>query len=233
MTVLTLDDVSRTYPDGPGRVTALSQVSLSVDAGEFVAVMGPSGSGKTTLLNLCAGLERPESGLVFVNGVDISRASVKRQAVLRRQYIGVLEQEDDLDPLLRVVENVALPLILDGVRRSHALSAATHSLERCGAESLADRYRDQLSGGQRQWVALSRAIVGERHLVLADEPTGALDTSAARKLVQLLVVLASEGSAILMTTHDSRLATFADRIVLLRDGRQVDPTCESSTMRAT
>lgn len=237
MTVLCLEDVSHTFPDGPDRVTALSRIDLSVSAGELVAVMGPSGSGKTTLVNVAAGIVLPESGRVTVDGLDVGRASARRRAQLRRQRVGVVHQADELDPVLTAAENVALPLLLDGARRHAAHRAAVDALERCAAVELAGRNPERLSGGQRRRVALARAIVGGptgshdspsgpspgRRLLLADEPTAALDSASAQALVELLVVLASTGIAVLMTTHDSRLATFADRIVLLRDGRQINP----------
>ncbi len=228
MNVLSLEGVTLAYPDGPGTVVGLDRLTLAVGDGEFVAVMGPSGSGKTTLVNVCCGLERPTAGGVVVDGVDLGSTSPRQRALLRRSRIGVVHQTDDLDPVLRVVENVALPLVLGGIRRRDALDLAVQALDRCRVGDLADRYRDQLSGGQRQRVALARAVVGERVLVLADEPTASLDTAAARDLVQFLVVLAGEGTAVLMTTHDARLATFADRVVLLRDGSLVEPSIESA-----
>jgi len=224
MTILTLKSVSHSYPDGPDRVIALDQIDLSVRPGEFVAVMGPSGSGKTTLVNVAAGLELALRGSVIVDGVDLGRASAGQRAELRRRRIGVVHQEDELDPVLTALENVALPLLLDGVGRRSALAVAQVALERSAAGGLAERRRDQLSSGQRQRVALARAIVGDRVLVLADEPTASLDTATARALVERLASLTSNATAVLMTTHDSRLATYADRVVLLRDGRQVGGT---------
>jgi putative ABC transport system ATP-binding protein len=230
MTTLILENVSRTYPDGHDRITALAHVDLSVEAGEFVAVMGPSGSGKTTLVNVAAGLVPPETGRVTVGDVDLGGVSAARRAKLRRRQIGVMHQEDELDPMLSALENVALPLLLDGVSRRDAYSAATRALEQCVAAEFAHRHSDELSGGQRQRVALARAIVDARVLVLADEPTASLDTATARFLVELLASVTSTGAAVLMTTHDSRLATFADRIVLLRDGKQINPAAAPSTI---
>lgn len=246
MTMLCLEEVGLTFADGPDRLTALAQIGLSVTAGELVAVMGPSGSGKTTLVNVAAGILLAESGRVVVDGVDVARISARQRAQLRRQRIGVVHQTDELDPVLTAAENVALPLLLDGARQLAARHAALDALERCAAGGLAERFADQLSGGQRQRVALARAIVGRpadidgsssppasRPILLADEPTASLDSASARALVELLVDLASAGTAVLMTTHDSRLASFADRIVLLRDGRQIDPGSPTSTMEAS
>lgn len=221
--MLRFEGVEKTFADGPGSVHALSGVDLEVDAGELVAVMGPSGSGKTTLIELAAGIDRPDRGRVVVDEQDLSLLKRPARARLRRRHIGVVHQHDDLDPLLTVVENVALPLRLDGTRQGPARAAAAAALEGCGVADLADRFPDQMSGGQRQRVAVSRAIVGQRALVLADEPTASVDSPTARALVELLVRVAGTGVAVVMTTHDSRLATFADRVILVRDGTLVGP----------
>ena len=230
--MLDLENVGHSYPDGAGQITALAQIHLSVASGEFVAVMGPSGSGKTTLVNVASGLLLPEMGSVVVDGVELRHLSPKKRAQLRLRRIGLVQHDDELDPVLTAAENVALPLFLEGVPQRQARVAATEALGRCSAAVFAERYRNQLSRGQRQRVALARAIVGERALVLADEPTATLDTSTARGLVELLSSLASDGVAVLMTTHDSRLATFADRIFLIRDGRQVEAPSIPSLMSA-
>jgi putative ABC transport system ATP-binding protein len=221
--VLIMRKVIHNYKVGPGRVTALCDIDLTVEAGEFVAVMGPSGSGKSTIVNAAAGLLDVTAGSIVVDGTEIATARPGARARLRRDVIGVVHQEDELDPLLSATENVALPLLLGGARRAEAHRAALAALERCMVSAVGDRTRDQLSGGQRQRVAVARAIVGERRVVLADEPTAALDTATARSLVETLASLAADGVAVLMTTHDSRLATYADRVVLLRDGRWVEP----------
>jgi putative ABC transport system ATP-binding protein len=228
MNVLTMRNVSHSFDVGPDRVIALDDVTLSVATGEFVAVMGPSGSGKSTLVNVAAGLVQPLSGQVLVGAIEVTTALPGTRAHLRRDLVGIMHQTDELDPVLNSLENVALPLLLGGTRKTDAEQAARDALAQCDAGLLAERTRDQLSGGQRQRVALARAIVGHRELVLADEPTAALDTVTARGLVETLSQLASAGSAVVMTTHDSRLATYADRVVLLRDGRQVDATAPAS-----
>ncbi len=219
--MLRMQTVSKVYPDGPSTVTALDCVDLVVPAGAFVAVMGPSGSGKTTLALIGTGVETPTSGDVYLDGLDIGGASAARRAVLRRRQIGIVFQRDELDPLLSAEENVALPLRLDGRTAGEARAAARATLERCGVDSLAARRPAQLSGGQRQRVAIARAVVGDRRLIVADEPTASVDTATACAIVELLADLARGHVSVLMTTHDSRLAGFADEVVFLRDGARV------------
>jgi putative ABC transport system ATP-binding protein len=219
--MLRLHGVTKVYPDGPKTLRALDGIDLVVADGAFVAVMGPSGSGKTTLALIAAGVERPTSGDVRLDEIDLARANDARRAILRRQQIGVVFQRDELDPLLSAEENVALPLRLDGWSARAARAAARTALERCGVEALGPRFPNQLSGGQRQRVAIARAVVGERRLIVADEPTASVDTATARAIVELLGDLAHDGVSVLMTTHDSRLAGFADEVVLLRDGTRV------------
>ena len=222
--MLRLRDVTKTYPDGSGTVTALRALDLDVAETKFVAVMGPSGSGKTTLALVAAGVERPTSGEVWFDRLDVGHASVRQRAEYRRRHVGVVFQRDELDPLLSAEENVALPLQLDGRRARPARTLARDALARCGVGELARRLPAQLSGGERQRVAVARAIVGDRRLVVADEPTASVDTATARSIVELFVELADGGLAVLMTTHDSRLAGYADEVVLLRDGRRVSPS---------
>jgi putative ABC transport system ATP-binding protein len=219
--MLRLRNVTKVYPDGPGTLAALEGIDLAVASGTLLAVMGPSGSGKTTLALIAAAVERPTRGEVWLDDRDIARSSATQRARLRRRYIGVVFQHDELDPLLSAHENVALPLRLDGIRPRAARERAHAALSQCGVEELASRRPAQLSGGQRQRVALARAIVGERRLIVADEPTAAVDTVTARSIVELLASLAHSGRAVLMTTHDSRLAGFADDVMFLRDGTQV------------
>jgi putative ABC transport system ATP-binding protein len=219
--MLRLVRVTKTYPDGPATITALDAVDLEVGDGSFVAVMGPSGSGKTTLALIAAGVETPSSGEVWIDELDVAHARKAKRAVLRRQHVGVVFQSGELDPLLSAVENVALPLRLDGWSAARAGAAAREALSRCAVEGLASRFPGELSGGQRQRVAVARAVVGECRLVVADEPTASVDTATARAIVELLASLAADGVGVLMTTHDSRLAGFADEIVVLRDGARV------------
>ena len=221
--VLELETVTCSYGDGPKTVTALDEVSLAVSVGELVAVMGPSGSGKSTLVHVSCGLVRPTSGAVRIGGQSPAFLPGRRWwGERRRREVGVVHQRLNLVPGLTALENVALPLELDGWRKSDARAAARHALEEAGAADLVGLRSLELSVGEQQRVAVARAIVGDRPLVLADEPTAALDSVGAETVVQLLADLAHVGRAVLLVTHDSRLASWADRVVVLRDGRVVD-----------
>jgi len=221
---LDLRGVSRAYGSGRARVAALSDVSVRVEPGEMVAVMGPSGSGKSTLLALAGGLDRASSGQVLVNGSDLDALDARALARLRRRSIGYVFQELNLVATLTADENVALPLELDGMRPSAAASAARALLEALGLGELAGRFPDELSGGEQQRVAIARAVVGERQLLLADEPTGALDSLSGETVLRLLRGQCDAGRAAVLVTHDARHAAWADRVVFLRDGRMVDQT---------
>ena len=224
MTALELRAVSKLYGEGAAEVHALADVDLSVDAGVLVAVMGPSGSGKSTLLTIAGSLEEPTSGEVVVGGERLSAMSRDDRARLRRRSVGYVFQDFNLLAGLTAGENVALPLELDGVAARAARVAAVAALERLGMADKADRFPDDLSGGERQRVAIARAVVGERHLVLADEPTGALDSVNGEAVMRLLRAACQHGVAGVVATHDAQLASWADRIVFLRDGRVVDQT---------
>ncbi|MEV6152599.1 ABC transporter ATP-binding protein [Nonomuraea sp. NPDC052129] len=218
MTVMRLDKVTRAH----GQVHALKGVSLEVSSGELVAVMGPSGSGKSTLLNLAGGLDRPTSGSVTIEGTDL--AGVTDLAALRRGSVGYVFQDLNLIPSLTAAENVMLPRELDGVRSRQAREEALAVLASVGVDHVADRFPGELSGGQRQRAAIARALVGERRLVLADEPTGALDTASGDEILRLLRERCDEGAAVLLVTHEPRYAGWADRVVFLRDGEIADST---------
>ncbi|MCW3813452.1 ABC transporter ATP-binding protein [Micromonospora sp. DR5-3] len=222
--VLELRDVHRTHGAGPAAVHALRGVSLTVRSGELVAVMGPSGSGKSTLLALAGGLDRPTGGEVLVEGEPLGGLGARDLARLRRRRIGYVFQDLNLLGSLTAVENVALPLELDGagVRRARKLALA--ALAEVEVAGLADRFPDQMSGGQQQRVAIARALVGERRLVLADEPTGALDSQAGEAVLHLLRRRVDAGAAGVLVTHEARHAGWADRVVFLRDGVLVDST---------
>jgi putative ABC transport system ATP-binding protein len=219
-----LRNVWKTYGSGPSEVEALRAIDLSVDSGKLVAVMGPSGSGKSTLLTIAGSLEEPTSGEVLVDGFPLSDLSRNDRARLRRRSIGYVFQEFNLLPGLSAAENVGLPLELDGVGLKAARKQAVAVLEELGLADRADRYPDDLAGGERQRVAIARAIVGERRLLLADEPTGALDSVNGEAVMRLLRTATKRGVAAVLVTHDAQLASWADRIVFLRDGRIVDQT---------
>lgn len=221
---LELRAASRSHGSGHVRVDALSEVSLKVDAGTLVAVMGPSGSGKTTLLSLAGGLDRPTSGEVLVEGASLEQLTVGQLASLRRRRIGYVFQQFNLIEGLTAVENVSIPLELDGVARREATVVALAALEIMGLSDFANRFPDELSGGEQQRVAIARAVVGDRILLLADEPTGALDTMTGESVMRLMRGHCERGGAGVLVTHDARLAAWADRVVFLRDGRIVDQT---------
>lgn len=220
--VLELTGVSRIHGRGAAAVTALEGVDLTVTAGQFVAVMGPSGSGKSTLLHLAGGLDSPTSGTVSVAGADIGSLGIVGRAALRRRHIGYVFQDFNLIPTLTAAENVALPRELDGVRRGRARIEALAALREIELEAVADRFPDALSGGQQQRVAIARALAGDRRLLLADEPTGALDSATGEAVMALLGARADAGVAVVLVTHEARHAAWADRVVFLRDGRMVD-----------
>jgi putative ABC transport system ATP-binding protein len=225
--ILQLTDVTRVHGEGETEVLALRSVSFAAHAGELVAVMGPSGSGKSTLLTLAGGLDSPTSGTVSVEGTDLASLGAAGRARSRRTSIGYVFQDFNLIPALTAVENVALPLELDGVRRGTARATARKALEEVGIVDLADRFPDHMSGGQQQRVAIARAVVGERRLILADEPTGALDSETGESILRLLRARCDAGAAGVLVTHEARHAAWADRVVFLRDGVVVDETGSS------
>jgi putative ABC transport system ATP-binding protein len=230
MSMLELRQVSKVYGQGATEVHALAGVSLSVDPGAMVAVMGPSGSGKSTLLTIAGSLEEPTEGQVLIGGAALPGMSRNAKARLRRRTVGYVFQDFNLLPGLTAAENVALPLELDGLPARRARAAGLAALERLGLAGQASRYPDELSGGERQRVAIARATVGERRLLLADEPSGALDSGHAEAVMRLVheackgkgVGEAGGGVAAVVVTHDAQLASWADRVVFLRDGRVTD-----------
>jgi putative ABC transport system ATP-binding protein len=224
MSMLELRAVSKVYGEGPTRVQALRGADLSVQAGEMVAVMGPSGSGKSTLLTIAGSLEDATSGEVLVDGLALAGMSRNDKARLRRRTIGYVFQDFNLLAGLTAAENVALPLELDGIPARRARAASLRVLEELGLGERAARFPDQLSGGERQRVAVARAVVGERRLLLADEPSGALDSVTGEGVMRLVRDAGKRGVASVVVTHDAQLASWADRVVFLRDGRVADQT---------
>ena len=224
MTALELRDVSKVYGDGAAEVHALRGVSLTVEPGALVAIMGPSGSGKSTMLTIAGSLEDATSGEVLVGGRALSSMSRNERARLRRRSIGFVFQNFNLLPGLTAAENVALPLELDGVAARTARKAGLQALDELGLADRAARFPDELSGGERQRVAIARAVVGERRLLLADEPSGALDSVNAEAVMRLVRTACRGEVAGVVVTHDAQLASWADRVVFLRDGRMADQT---------
>jgi putative ABC transport system ATP-binding protein len=221
---LQLEAVSKVYGEGAAQVTALTDVDLVVDSGELVAIMGPSGSGKSTLLTIAGSLEDPSSGEVRIGGAPLSAMDRNARARLRRRAVGYVFQDFNLLPGLTAAENVALPLELDGVKTKAAQPLAMEALTELGVDDRAAHFPDELSGGERQRVAIARAVVGDRRLLLADEPTGALDSVNGEAVMRLLRNACKRGVAGVVVTHDAQLASWADRVVFLRDGRVVDQT---------
>jgi putative ABC transport system ATP-binding protein len=224
MSVLEMRHVSRTYGQGAAEVHALDDISLTVEAGSMVAVMGPSGSGKSTLLTIAGSLEEPSSGEVLIGGAPLARMSRNAKAQLRRRVIGYVFQDFNLLPGLTAAENVALPLELDGLSARKARLAGLKALDELGLGERSSSFPDQLSGGERQRVAIARAVVGDRRLLLADEPSGALDSANGEAVMRLIHSACKRGVAAVVVTHDAQLASWADRVVFLRDGRITDHT---------
>ncbi|QMU75226.1 ABC transporter ATP-binding protein [Streptacidiphilus sp. PB12-B1b] len=220
--VLRLRGVSRVHGHGAAEVHALREVDLAVLPGEFVAVMGPSGSGKSTLLTLAGGLDSATGGEILVEGQELGALSRKALAAVRRRSIGYVFQDFNLIPALTAAENVSLPRELDGLSGRKARTEALAALREIGIADLADRFPDEMSGGQQQRVAIARALIGDRRLVLADEPTGALDSTTGEAVLAVLRARCDAGAAAVMVTHEARHAAWADRVVFLRDGRLVD-----------
>ena len=217
--MLELQGVSKVYGEGAARVTALRDIDLTVPVGELVAVMGPSGSGKSTLLTIAGSLEEPTSGTVVVGGRALAGMAYDEQAHLRRTAIGYVFQDFNLLPGLTAVENVAMPLELDGMPTRRAQAVAHETLAGLGLADRGQHFPDDLSGGERQRVAIARAVVGDRRLVLADEPSGALDSVNGESIIRLLARIAAQGAAVVVVTHDAKLAAWADRVLFLHDGR--------------
>jgi putative ABC transport system ATP-binding protein len=222
--MLELQGVRKIYGQGATAVQALRGVDLQVEPGAMVAVMGPSGSGKSTLLTIAGSLEETTEGEVLIDGTPLSRMSRNAKARLRRRSIGYVFQDFNLLPGLTAVENVSLPLELDGISGRRARATGKRALDDLGLSDRADQFPDQLSGGERQRVAIARAVVGDRHLVLADEPSGALDSVNGEAVMRMLHEACKRGVAAVVVTHDAQLASWADRVVFLRDGNIVDQT---------
>lgn len=225
MTIISTSNLTKVYGSGPTAVTALDHVSISIRPGEFVAVMGPSGCGKSTLLHLLGGLDKASEGSVSVDGHNLNDLDDDSLTELRRRKMGFVFQFYNLIPVLTALENAALPITLDGVKSAEAQKKASEWLTRFGLGDRLSHRPDQLSGGQQQRVAIARALVAEPALILADEPTGNLDTKSSDEIAGLLRQVSKEfGRAVVMVTHDPRIAAYADRIIFLKDGKVAEET---------
>jgi putative ABC transport system ATP-binding protein len=222
--VLEANKLAKTYETGGAKVLGLRGVDISIERGEFVAIMGPSGCGKSTLLNLLAGLDRPTAGEVWLDGKRIDGLSETDLARLRRRKVGFVFQFFNLVPTLTAVENVELPLLLVGRGRREARRSAKALMSDLGIPEKAEAAPTELSGGQQQRVALARALANRPDVVLADEPTGNLDSAAARGVLGLFREARSRGQTLLLVTHDASVASAADRVIMLRDGLVADET---------
>ncbi|MEX2392865.1 MAG: ABC transporter ATP-binding protein [Actinomycetota bacterium] len=222
MNMIEAKDLWKAYRTNGTSVNALAGVDFVVDDGEFVAVMGPSGSGKSTLLHIVGGLDSPDRGTVLLDGTELSTMTRAELAEARRRQIGFVFQFFNLVPVLTVVENITLPAILDGRSESAFEAKLDQVLERFGLSEHRDRLPAQLSGGEQQRVAISRALINEPSVVLADEPTGNLDRSSGADVMKLFRELHAQGQTIIVVTHDPSVASFAQRVVFMRDGELVD-----------
>lgn len=219
--ILSMKDICKDYPMGKSMLRVLKNVNLQVEEGEYLAIMGPSGSGKTTLMNLIGCLDVPTSGSYLLGERDITRCTDNQLADVRNKEIGFVFQSFNLLPKLTALDNVALPLLYGGVRKSERRERAREALETVGLSDRVDFRPDQLSGGQCQRVAIARAIVGHPRLLLADEPTGALDSHTGREVLGMLQELHKQGHTVVLITHDNSIAVQAERIIRLEDGRVV------------
>jgi putative ABC transport system ATP-binding protein len=224
MSLIRLDQIVKTYGTGASPVMALRGVDLAVEEQGFVALMGPSGSGKSTLLGILGAMSPPTTGRVVVDGIDVYSLHHERRADFRREYLGFVFQQLYLVPYLTAIENVCLPLAAAGLANARQHEMATGALERVGLADKADRLPQALSGGEQQRVAIARAVVNNPRIILADEPTGCLDSQNGQAIMALFGDLRASGLTIFMVTHDSTIASHADRIVHLRDGRLVGET---------
>lgn len=232
MSMVVIKHLTKVYETGSVQIEAIRNINLTIEEGEFVAVMGPSGCGKSTLLHMVGGLDKPTSGHIYIDGIDLSTLADHQLTELRRRKIGFIFQYYNLIPVLDAVDNTALPLILDGVAPSVAKKKAVEWLERLGLKERLHNRPDQLSGGQQQRVAIARALATEPAIILADEPTGNLDSKTGDEVIALIRQITRVwGRTVLMVTHDSRMAAYADRIIFLKDGNIVDETRLSGNER--
>ena len=226
--MIVLEDIYKIYEDGDSEIRALDGVSLHIKKGEFVAVVGQSGSGKSTCMNIIGCLDVPTSGSYHLNGKDVSKLSEDEQAKIRNQTLGFIFQQYNLIPKLNLLENVELPLIYKGYPEKKRIELATKALERVGLADRLKKFPSQLSGGQQQRVSIARALAGSPSVILADEPTGALDSKTGKEVITLLKQLNQEGNTIVLITHDNSIAAEAKRVVRIHDGKIIEDYLNSS-----
>lgn len=226
--MIELSDIAKTYNTGGAPVHALQGVTLSVAEGEFAAIVGPSGSGKSTLLSVIGAMNSPTRGRLIVDGIDVYTLSVEQQADFRHEYLGFMFQQLQLLPYLTALENVLLGLAISRLRRADKVQRARAALERVGLDGKFDRLPGQLSGGEQGRVAVARALVNAPPVILADEPTGSLDSATGRQILTLLQELNASGHTVIMVTHDSQARTYANRILSILDGRLVNGAGEAT-----
>ncbi|MCP1126074.1 MULTISPECIES: ABC transporter ATP-binding protein [Bacillus] len=217
--MITLNNIDKTYYQGSLAVPILHDISLKIDSGEFVSIMGPSGSGKSTLMNIIGCLDRPTEGEYMLNDVNILTADESKLALIRNEYIGFVFQHFNLLPRLSAVENVELPLIYGGIKKAERRQRALEALEKVGLADRVHHLPNELSGGQKQRVAIARAIANNPTFIMADEPTGALDTKSGEQVMNIFTQLNKEGTTIVMVTHEEEVAAYSSRRIVLRDGR--------------
>ena len=222
--LIELQNIFKIYSDGDSEIRALDDVSLTIDEGEFVAIVGSSGSGKSTCMNMIGCLDVPTSGKYFLNGTDVSHMTDDEQAKIRNQMIGFIFQQYNLIPKLNLLENVELPLIYRGISAAKRREMAEISLERVGLIDRKNKFPSQLSGGQQQRVSIARALAGNPPHILADEPTGALDSKTGREVLEFIRTLNNEGNTIVLITHDNSIAAETKRIIRIADGKIISDT---------
>lgn len=219
MEILRVENLTKVYGKGENEVRALDGVSFSVEKGEFVAVIGPSGSGKSTLLHILGGVDRPTGGKVFMDGKDVYAQNEEQLAIFRRRQVGLIYQFYNLIPVLNVTENITLPVLMDGQKvNQNRLAELMTTLKLTGREN---HLPNQLSGGQQQRVSIARALAGDPAVILADEPTGALDSHTGREVLEMLKKLHDAGNTVVLITHDNSIAVQAQRIIRLEDGHVI------------
>lgn len=218
MAFIELEKISKAYKTDAGSVTALAQTDLQVEEGSFLGVMGPSGSGKSTLLTLLGGLAEPTSGQMLIDGIDVYNLGDEKRADFRREYLGFVFQAYNLIPYLTAIENVMLPLAVTRLSAANQNELATDALNRVGLGNRLEHLPNQLSGGEQERVAIARALVNHPPLILADEPTGSLDSATSTEIMNLFCELNQEGQTIIMVTHNAEIRHYFDRIVALKDG---------------